>query len=270
MSQYQAWIGRHDQTTETISPVPLRLLAATLDQPPLAPNPGHPVPPMWHWLYFLPDTAQSDLGPDGHPRRGLFYPDVPMRRRMFAGGTTTIRQPLTVGETATRRREILSIDEKDGSTGPLVLVEVRHDITGDNGAAITEHQTIVYTDTPPEHTTVEGQPPAAPWRRDIPTDPTLLFRFSALTHNTHRIHYDHPYTTQNEGYQQLVVHGPLTLILLTELARQNGCQLETIRFRAQSPAYSGDTIHLRGNPGDSGAALYAYRGSRIIMQAEVS
>lgn len=269
MTDLGAWIGCHDEMTETISPVPLRLLEATLDMAPTASEPGDPVPPMWHWLYFLPDARQSELGPDGHPRRGLFYPDVTMRRRMFAGGRVTIHQPLSVGETATRHREIVGVEEKQGSTGPLVLVEVRHEIGGANGPAITEYQTIVYTDSSPKHTGIQGDPPAASWERDVATDPALLFRFSALTFNGHRIHYDRPYAVEEEGYPDLVVQGPLMLILLTELARQNGFDMSTIRFRAKSPVFCGDAIHLRGNLEKSAAGLRAYRGSLVAMETEI-
>lgn len=270
MTGLATWIGRHDEMTERISAVPLQLLEATLDLAPTATEDGEPVPPMWHWLYFLPNARQSQLGPDGHPRRGLFYPDITRRRRMFAGGEVTIRQPLRVGETATRNREVVAVEEKQGSTGPLVLVEVRHEISGANGPAITEHQTIVYTDSSPEHSDAHGDPPAAVWERDVATDPTLLFRFSALTFNSHRIHYDRPYAVAEEGYPDLVVQGPLVLILLTEMARQSGFDFSTVSFRARSPVFCGDAIHLRGDPGEQTAGLRAYRGSRVAMEAEIA
>lgn len=269
MTDLATWLGHSDTLTETIDPAPMQLLAATLDLPPVATDPGETLAPMWHWLYFLPNARQSDLGPDGHPRRGLFYPDVPMKRRMFAGGKVTIDQPLRVGESATQRREIISIDEKEGSTGPLVLVGVRHEIEGADGGAITEQQTIVYTDSAPTNAPLQGDPPSAVWEQSIPTDPTLLFRFSALTFNSHRIHYDRPYAVEEEGYPGLVVHGPLMLVLLAELARKHGVEAKSIRFRAKSPVFCGDTVHLRGNLEDGRATLRAYRGSQIAMEAEI-
>lgn len=270
MTLLDAWVGRHDEMTERISPVPLRLLEATLDIAPTGAEDGDPVPPMWHWLYFLPDARQSELGPDGHPRRGLFFPDISMRRRMFAGGKVTIHRPLRVGEIATMNREIAAVDEKQGSTGPLVLVEVRHEISGANGPAITEHQTIVYTDSSPEQSSVKGVPPPAYWERDIATDPTLLFRFSALTFNSHRIHYDRPYAVTEERYPDLVVQGPLILILLTEMARQNGFDLSTVSFRAKSPFFCGNVVHLRGNVREGTANLKAYRASHVALEADIS
>lgn len=269
MTDLAAWVGRHEEVRETIHPIPIQLLAATLDLAPVGTQPGDPVPPMWHWLYFLPNANQADLGSDGHPRRGIFYPDVALKRRMFAGGRVTIHQALRVGESAARRREIVSIEEKQGSTGPLVLVEVRHDIEGEHGLAISEHQTIVYTDSPPAHTEIEGEPPAAVWEQDLPTDPALLFRFSALTFNSHRIHYDRRYAMEEEGYQAIVVHGPLILVLLAEMARRHGIEASSIRFRAKTPVYCGDTLHLRGNPDDGHSLLRAYRGSLLAMEAEI-
>lgn len=270
MTEFSAWVGRSDERGEVIAATPVRLLAATLDLPPMDPVAGDPIPPMWHWLYFLPDASRSNLGPDGHPRRGDFYPNVPLRRRMFGEASATLHRPLRVGETATRRREVVSIDEKEGLSGPLVLVRVRHQIEGEDGPAVTEVQTIVYTDTPPGQPDGEGSAtPEAPWQKKVETDPALVFRFSALTFNAHRIHYDLQYTTRVEGYPRLVVQGPLTALLLAEMARCHGVVTRAFRFRTRAPVFVGDVLHLRGTPTSEGARLEAYRDGVLAVEATV-
>jgi 3-methylfumaryl-CoA hydratase len=187
---------------------------------------------------------------------------------MFGGGSSTFHRPLRVGETATHTREIVAIDEKEGTAGPLVLVRVRHEIEGDTGPAVTEVQTIVYTDAPPGPRTDGGSVvPETPWQQRVTTDPVLLFRFSALTFNAHRIHYDHPYATRVEGYRDLVVHGPLTALLLAELARNNGVAMRAFRFRARAPVFAGEALELRGTPTSQGADLRAYCEGSLVMDA---
>ncbi|MDH3517305.1 MAG: MaoC family dehydratase N-terminal domain-containing protein [Acidimicrobiia bacterium] len=265
MTDLSAWVGKSEHRTELIGAVPVRLLAATLDRDLPVPGPGTPIPPMWHWLYFLPDASRSDLGDDGHPRRGGFLPPVPLRRRMFAGGTTRFIAPITIGASVRRSARIISVEEKEGRTGPLILVEAAYEYSTEAGLAVAEEQTLVYTDAPPRQVPrPAGDPPTAPWQRSVATDPAFLFRFSALTFNSHRIHYDAPYATAVEGYPALVVHGPLVALLLLDLATSNGMErVGGFSFQARAPFYVGDRLELRGAPTPSGANLAAYTGDGL-------
>ena len=265
MSDFESWVGRREEREELISAVPLRLLAATLDLEPLSPGPGTAVPLLWHWLYFLPDSRRSDLGLDGHPRRGLFFPPLPARRRMFAGSSVKVLRPLRIGDRAIHTREIASIEEKEGRSGPLVFVRVEVAIGSPDGPVLQETQTIVYADAPPaSEPEPQANVPAAPWQSEVPTDPALLFRFSALTFNAHRIHYDAAYATGVEGYPGLVVHGPLTAILLADLADRHGLAAREFSFRGVAPIMCGEVVHLRGTPTADGAELVAYTGSGAV------
>ena len=251
------WVGNTETSRRRIDPWPVVALSALLDLPSPAAREGEPLPPMWHWLYFLPAARRSETGTDGHPRRGGFLPPIPQERRMFAGGTTVFHRPLLIGEEARQRATVKSVVHKEGRSGPLVVVTVEYQIFGASGPALTETQHLIYTDSSPAATPEPPEtpgPPTGPWAWDIVTDPVLLFRFSALTNNAHRIHYDHPYATGVEGYPGLVVQGPLTALLLAELARRNGVgRPEKFSFRARSPFYCRDTLCLRGGP-DTGAA----------------
>ena len=273
MTDLNAWIGKTEHRSDLITSAPIQLLAATFNEPAPATKIGDPIPPMWHWLYFLPNSPRSELGEDGHPKRGGFFPPVPHRRRMFAGGTTRFLIPIAIGDTVERSAEVISIEEKEGRSGPLVFVEVQYDLSIPAGLAVQEKQTIVYTDAPPAAVAPEEEtPPEARWDREVPTDPAFLFRFSALTFNTHRIHYDAPYATSMEGYPKLVVHGPLIALLLLGLATSNGIEHVTdFSFQARSPFYVGDSLYLRGDPTDTGADLAAYTShGQLGMTATVT
>jgi 3-methylfumaryl-CoA hydratase len=239
-----AWIGRSETLHDTLHPTPVRALDATLDHPPVDAAPGTPLPPLWHWLYFLPLHRQSEIGPDGHARRGGFLPPVPLPRRMWAGSRFEFRTPLCVGDAVERRSTIADVTLKDGRTGRLVFVKVRHEIRANGAAepALVEFHDIVYrearrpgdVDPPPQ-----PAPQGAPWQREIVPDDVLLFRYSALTFNGHRIHYDRRYVTEVEGYPGLVVHGPLIATLLMDLLRRHAPQAEvaTFRFKAVRPTF---------------------------------
>lgn len=262
------YIGTSSIRRETISATPIRLMAATLDLPGVDPEPDDAVPPLWHWLYFLPDNRLSDLDDDGHPKRGEFFPDCLPRRRMFGGASLTFHQALRIGETVECRTEIVGAEEREGNSGPLVLLRLLRQLEGESGPAITEHQTLIYTDSPPVHHEGElFEAPEAAWQQDIIPDSRLLFRFSALTFNTHRIHYDLRFATEVEGYPNLVVQGPLTALLLAEMARRRGVALEEFVFRARAPFFVGDVMHLRGTPTPHGVELTAHRGAVPAMQA---
>ncbi len=239
------WIGRTETRHDVIAPGPCAGLAATLDRPEGPPAEGTPIPPLWHWLYFLDRAPASELGPDGHPRRGGFLPPVALPRRMWAGGRLTFVAPLRIGDRVTRRSTIADVSEKTGRSGALVFVTVRHDYLreGEATLALSEQHDIVYRAAPRAHETpATPTPPAgeAEWRREWRPDPVLLFRYSALTFNGHRIHYDHPYATAVEGYPGLVVHGPLIATLLLELLRdaRPEARLTAFRFRALRPTFA--------------------------------
>ncbi|MBI5719645.1 MAG: MaoC family dehydratase N-terminal domain-containing protein [Burkholderiales bacterium] len=257
----RAWIGRSEAVQDTITAAPVVALTATLDHPAAAVAPGTPLPPLWHWLYFLPMHRQSEIGPDGHAKRGGFLPPVPLPRRMWAGSQFEFRSPVRVGDAVERRSTIADVTVKDGRTGRLVFVKVRHQLhrIGDGTAAaahssdpaIVEFHDIVYREAK-KPTDVEPPPQAAPtgaaWQREIVPDDVLLFRYSALTFNGHRIHYDRKYVTEVEGYPGLIVHGPLIATLLMDLLRRNlpEAEVATFRFKAVRPTFDLHPFKVNG------------------------
>ena len=253
----RAWIGRTETRVDRLTPTPVAALAATLDRDDPPPAPGDPLPPLWHWLYFLPLARQSEIGSDGHAKRGGFLPPVPLPRRMWAGGRLDFLQPLHVGERVERTSRIADVTSKDGRSGPLVFVLVRHEIAGERGLAIAEEHDIVYRGEPQAgERTAAGRPaPGGPmWTRTIHPDDVLLFRYSALTFNGHRIHYDRSYVTQVEGYPGLIVHGPLIATLLVDLLRRRrpNATLRRFAFTALRPTFDLHRFHVCGR--DDGAA----------------
>lgn len=236
------WLGRVESRSDQITPTPAAALSATLDRDDAPPQTGDALPPLWHWLYFLPLHKQSELGHDGHPMRGGFLPPVPLPRRMWAGGRLQFHRPLRIGSAVTRVSQNADVSYKEGRTGPLVFVLVRHEISDADGLAFTEEHDIVYRDNPRADDPVPA-PQVAPadhdWIREIRSDDVLLFRYSALTFNGHRIHYDRRYVTETEGYPGLVVHGPLIATLLLDLLRRNmpHAQVKQFSFRALKPTF---------------------------------
>ncbi|MET9486490.1 hypothetical protein [Nocardia sp. NPDC006630] len=223
--------------------------AALLDLP-AAPT---PLPPLWHWFHFLDWPAQRELGTDGHPTNRGFLPPIPDRRRMFAGGRLQITQPLDIGQPAERISRVSKVAVKQGKSGELAFVTIRTDYSQAGTPRLTEEQDLVYRSGPgtPRHfptTTPAPQPSTAPWQSEPDLSPTLLFRFSALTANAHRIHYDEPYTRETEGYPALVVHGPLLILLLLELARKHRPhrRIQSLTYRLQHPVFLGNRILLSG------------------------
>jgi len=236
------WIGRQETRDDTLAATPVAALSATLDRDDPPPLPGTALPPLWHWLYFTPLTRQSELGVDGHAQRGGFLPPVPLPRRMWAGGRLEFRQPLRVGDTVTRTSTIQDVTVKHGRTGALVFVCVRHAFSNAQGLALSEEHDIVYRDVVQPGAPVP-EPTQAPrdeqFSRAIVPDPVLLFRYSALTFNGHRIHYDRSYVTGVEGYPGLVVHGPLIATLLLDLLRRHlpHAQVQRFSFKAVRPTF---------------------------------
>ncbi|NML87640.1 hypothetical protein HHL26_00960 [Sphingobium sp. TB-6] len=278
MSEWAAWLGREEVREDRIGTAAVTRWCATLDRPTAADG---TVPQGYHWCLGLPDAATADLGEDGHPRRdptsSSFLPPVPLPRRMWASSKVEFLHPLRIGETVKRRSRVKAITPKQGGSGPLVFLEVEHETTSEDRVAVREVQSIVYRAAAPEG--APAAPPPGPelkgldgWsatRTLTPSEP-LLFRFSALTFNSHRIHYDLPYATAEEGYRGLVVHGPLIATLLLDLAqRAFGEQpLSRFSFRAMSPAICGDALHLALREGEAGLELMALASDgRQVMAA---
>jgi 3-methylfumaryl-CoA hydratase len=256
IAHLKSWVGRTQTLEDVIATDRVAAMAATLDYD-RAPAPAAALPPGWHWLYFNGAARQSEIGPDGHPRRGGFLPPVPLPRRMWAGGRIVMAAGLKVGEKARRESRIASVEAKRGRSGDLVFVMVQHRIHGEAGLALEEEHDIVYR-SPPEAGVPAPKPEPVPtgavWRREVRPDPVLLFRYSALTFNGHRIHYDQPYVTGVEGYPGLIVHGPLIATLLLDLLGREAptARLRRFEFRAKSPLFDTAPFHVNGTPDGGG------------------
>jgi 3-methylfumaryl-CoA hydratase len=258
----QDWVGRSESVDDVITPTPCAALAATLDRPADRPADGTPLPPLWHWLYFLPLHRQSEIGADGHARRGSFMPPVTLPRRMWAGSQFGFHGPVRVGDRVRRVSTIAAVTEKTGRTGPLAFVKVRHELfcNGSAQPALTEFHDIVYREaaTPGEAgPQALAAPSGAPWQRTIVPDDVLLFRYSALTFNGHRIHYDRRYVTDVEGYPGLIVHGPLIATLLLDLLRREMPQavVSGFEFRAVRPTFDLHAFSVHGMPAPDGRTV---------------
>ena len=265
--------GAERETESALDPWPAQAFARSVE----VAEPADSLPLLWHWLYFLESPRRSEQGHDGHPRKGDFYPPVPQPRRMFVGGESLLHRELQIGRPALLRERIARVEEKQGSSGPMTLLGVCYEYYQADRLCIEERRNFMYlpgrAGAEPEPLTTALEPvPAAPWQRDVPTDPVLLFKFSALTFNGHRIHYDPAYAQQQEAYPATVVHGPLTAMLLAELARQHqGGSPVRFQFRARAPLFCGDLLRLRGEPDAAGGAnkLTAYRpDGSVAMTAE--
>jgi 3-methylfumaryl-CoA hydratase len=262
LAELQAWAGRVETSHDDITAAPMRGLSATLDRDDPAPQPGCQVPPLGHWLYFLPQHLQRDIGPDGHARRGGFLPPVPLPRRMWAGGRLSWNpeNPLCVGDAAKRVSRIESVTHKTGRSGDLVFVLVRHELHNARGLALTEEHDIVYraatSPQDPVPAPVMAETDAA-WQRTLTPDAVLLFRYSALTFNGHRIHYDRPYVTEVEGYPGLVVHGPLIATLLVDLVRRHrpDASIRSFQFKAVRPTFDLHPFQVCGQPSEDGRTI---------------
>ncbi len=271
----QDWVGRIEELHDRIDPTPVLAMARTLDYRDFIVKVGVPLPELWHWLYFLPMAAQSEIGADGHPKKGGFLPPVALERRMWASSRLTFHQDLIIGKEIHRTSEILKVSEKQGKTGGMVFVTVRHLVHSEQGLAITEEQDIVYLPMPQSFTPPPPNfaPETLQWRENYPISPVLLFRFSALTFNAHRIHYDRNYATEVEKYPGLVVHGPLQALLLMESAKKHhsGKKPATYTFRAVRPLFDFDQIMIGGqSKSDGGHELYTVNGDHYIaMQASI-
>ncbi|GMG93114.1 MaoC family dehydratase N-terminal domain-containing protein [Cupriavidus metallidurans] len=250
LEELREWIGRTESRTETLAAEPVQGLAATfdLDGDALV---SQPLPPLWHWLYFLPRAPQHEIGVDGHPALGGFLPPVPLPRRMWAGSEVTFKRGLRVGETVTKTSTITDVQHKSGRTGELWFVTVDHELSVNGETALNERHDIVYRAMPERG---QPQPPrprlahTAQFGRSLKADPVLLFRYSALTFNGHRIHYDLDYVRDVEGYPGLIVHGPMQAMLMLELLRHErpDARVKRFGFRGLAPLFHLDTVTVGG------------------------
>ena len=277
LAQLRSWEGRSETLHDEITAAPVRNLSATLDRDDPAPVAGTELPPLWHWLYFLPGHRQSELGPDGHARRGGFLPPVPLPRRMWAGGRLQWHAPLRVGDKVERTSRIASVTHKAGRSGDLVFVLVQHEVRNRQGIALTEEHDIVYRPAAKPGDPVPPPQPAprdAAWSREIVPDDVLLFRYSALTFNGHRIHYDRKYVTEVEGYPGLIVHGPLIATLLVDLARREQARpLRSFSFKAVRPTFDLHPFRVNGKPSADGSSAQLWAQDHegwLTMQAEAT
>ena len=271
-ADFSAWIGRTETIEDDMGLSAALAAAATLeDSTPI--EAGRPLPPLWQWFYFLPRAPQSRLGLDGHPRRGDFMPPIPYPRRMFAGGRQHFLRPLVLGRPARRTGVIRNVVQKSGRSGALAFVTVGYSYSQDGEVCVEEEQDLVYREPGPP--VAAPQPaelppvPAGAWSRLVTPDTRLLFRFSALTFNAHRIHYDRPYAMAEEGYPGLIVHGQLAAALLVALVRQNTDRpIVGFGFRGQAPLFdlapfrliaepAGDQVQLEAQSPDGQTALIA-------------
>jgi len=271
------WIGRTEQAHDRITPVPARALAATLDREGAHWRDGDPLPPLWHWLYFLPLHPQRELAADGHARRGGFLPAVRLPRRMWAGGRLRLHEPLRIGDEVARDSRIDDVSAKAGRSGALVFVRVRHQIArcgaGAPRAALTEEHDIVYREAAQPGAVAAarcGAPADAQFERAVVPTSVLLFRYSALTFNGHRIHYDRGYCVEEEGYPGLLVHAPLQATLLAELLAQHAPDrtLASFAYRALHPLFDPTPFTLCGRIDGDRARLWVRDGDgRLTMDA---
>jgi 3-methylfumaryl-CoA hydratase len=272
VSSVKDWQPGSAEMSRRVDPWPAEAFAGLIGAPVPPLETGDPLPPMWHWFTLLEHPAQAELGADGHLARGPFLPPIPGRRRMWAGGRLRLAAPIPVGAQLSARSSVAAVSVKSGRRGELAFVTVRHELSVDDAPVGVEEQDIVYRSEPdqaapgrktpetPETPAAPGphptpETPAAPepsatWRAELATDPVLLFRFSALTYNGHRIHYDRPYATQVEGYPDLVVHGPLLALLALELPRVHapGRPVRSFGYRLVRPAFVAATMVSEASP----------------------
>jgi 3-methylfumaryl-CoA hydratase len=255
------WRPRAIEMARTVDPWPAAAFAGLIGAPQPALKDGDPLPPLWHWFTLLEHPATAEIGADGHQKDGHFLPPVAGRRRMFAGGRLHVRAPIPVGSLLSSRSQVANVAVKSGRSGEMAFVTVRAELTADGVLAAVEEQDIVYRSEPegtPKHATKRQETsvtePAGDWKRRLATDPVLLFRFSALTYNGHRIHYDLPYATEEEGYPGLVIHGPLLALLALDLPRVHapGATLKSFEYRLVRPAFAPATVVAVGQPARDG------------------
>ena len=277
LEHLRQWTGRTETREDLIHTSIVNAMAATIDRDETYPS-GDALPHLWHWLFFWAVSPASGVGADGHPKRGGFLPPVELPRRMWAGGRLSFHAPLPVGSAATRVSRIKEVNAKTGNSGRLAFVTVEHEISAAGQLAVREEHDIVYRDNPQPGAPAAAPKPAptdAQWSRTITPDPVLLFRYSALTFNGHRIHYDRSYVTEVEGYPGLIVHGPLIATLLMDLVRRElpARAVQAFSFRAVSPVFDIDTFSVNGKLSDDGRTVQLWAANargELCMQADAT
>lgn len=255
IDHFRTWIGREETASEGVTAELVRKFRATFDEEPGDPCPDEVAPRLLHWCLAQPVALTGRLGEDGHPARGGFLPPVPLPRRMWAGGRINFHSDLRVGETMRRVSRITDVTLKEGRSGELCFVTLALEIDADGRSILSETQNIVYRgmEAGTEPKSEPAPVPEASQRRKVEPSAPLLFRYSALTFNGHRIHYDHPYVTEVEGYPGLVVHGPLQVTLLHNFAaRLRGSVPDRIAFRGQSPLFANEPLYLNAELAEAG------------------
>ncbi|SDL04865.1 itaconyl-CoA hydratase / mesaconyl-C4 CoA hydratase [Modicisalibacter muralis] len=264
------WLGRKEYSNDTLAPALVKRLAATFGQP--APEQGAALPPLWHWAFFQEPLSAEGLGLDGHPARGGFLPPAENRNRMWAGGRIDFLAPLKVGVEAQRESTIAKIDEKHGRTGKLLFVTVRHEYRQDGLLTLQEEQDIVYREPSPPRLSLDDDLPSPEWSETIEPTSTLLFRYSAATFNGHRIHYDWPYATEQEGYPGLVVHGPMIATLMVRAFKNANpdALLTHLAYRGLRPLIAPEPFRVAGRSLAPGKAeLWAVNSMGPAHRAEL-
>jgi 3-methylfumaryl-CoA hydratase len=271
----QTWVGRSEVLMDIATRGPQQRLAALLDHetPPWRPD---EVPPLGHWFYFLPEARQSQIGPDGHPKRGGFLPPVDLPRRMWAGGRFAFPASLPLDAAIQRRSTVTRVQEKTGASGRMIFVTVEHQVEAAGRVCVVEEHDIVYREPPapgaggPSRPDPDMGPATA--TRQVVGDAVRLFRYSALTFNGHRIHYDRDYVTQVEGYPGLIVHGPYIATLLMDhyLRQHPRADVATFSFRALRPVFDGRPFELRLREVESGAVIWAVSEDGVAMTADLT
>ncbi|NLY65449.1 MAG: itaconyl-CoA hydratase [Alcaligenaceae bacterium] len=264
------WLGRQETYSEFISPAHVKKIALSLNTP--VPENGQPLPHLWQWALFVDPLPLNELGTDGHPQRGGFLPPADNRNRMWAGGRVQFIKPLLVGQDASRTSTITAIKEKSGSTGKLLFVTVKHDYTQNNELCISEEQDIVYREPSPPKLSGTPEAEAAQWSTEVVPSSTMLFRYSAVTFNGHRIHYDYPYVTEVEGYPGLVVHGPLiaTCVLRSFTDANPEKTVLGFSYRGARPLISPTPFKAEGVIKEAGkAAVWAQQDGTVAQVGEV-
>jgi 3-methylfumaryl-CoA hydratase len=273
ITHLRQWVGREVTSTDTLSVRQARLMAATLGLPQAALQPGTALPPLWHWIYFLEGLPPAELGRDGHPARGGFLPPVPLANRMWAGGDVQFHGELPLGATVEKRSRIEAVDHKVGRSGDLVFVSVRHELISEGQVAVSELHDIVYKEpSAPGHAAAPAAMPTPSSSQVFEPNATTLFRYSALTFNGHRIHYDVDYCREVEGYANLVVHGPLNATVLAQHAQNvAGQRLRRFCYRGLRPSILGQALTIHASPADGGLLVWvALPDGAVSMRADAS
>jgi 3-methylfumaryl-CoA hydratase len=271
IAHLRQWIGSETVSNDTLSVRHAHLMAATLGLPQTGLDAGTALPPLWHWIYFLEGLPPTELGRDGHPARGGFLPPVPLANRMWAGGHVLFHADLPLGAAVQKRSRIQSVEHKKGRSGELVFVTVLHEVLLDGLVALSETHDIVYKGpTPSGAVSAAPQMPSPTHSKSFRPTSTTLFRYSALTFNGHRIHYDQDYCREVEGYANLVVHGPLNATLLAGYAQEiAGKPLKQFRYRGLQPSLIGNELSLNAVPDDNGLTVWTgLPGAAVSMRAE--